>query len=402
MTDEDGQPIRAFRRPIELSLYAAAPAATLVTAPLLAQGLGPVQRGQYGLAVAIATLALTVGSWGQADVRLGMATSGGSHYPAHRAIALVGGVVAGVACGGFLLLLGLQPATAAVSALTVPALSTSGLWQAEAIRSGALRPLALSNVAVAALRVLAFLALVASGTMRAPTAVAAFQMSLLVGLLLTVGLAIKNRAPDDGGPRAWSAMLSAGAGITAFNAANALLQRADLVVLQIRATPLDLGLYAAPASLTTAALALSAAFKPRVQGAIIRGNSSAVVSREFLRMLVLAVVGVTALWFMAPMLVGLLFGPQFAGSMAPLRILALAIVPLLVVDLVYGVFVALGRVRALVGLATIGAVLSTSLLWLLAPTFGAVGAAGAVAVSYAVTGVLGVAMANRFLGRSSP
>ena len=36
----------AFPRPVELALYAAAPLATVVTAPILARSLGPVARGQ--------------------------------------------------------------------------------------------------------------------------------------------------------------------------------------------------------------------------------------------------------------------------------------------------------------------------------------------------------------------
>jgi hypothetical protein len=53
-------PPSSYHRIPELLLYSIAPLAMLVTAPLLARGLGPVARGQYGVAIAIGTFALTL------------------------------------------------------------------------------------------------------------------------------------------------------------------------------------------------------------------------------------------------------------------------------------------------------------------------------------------------------
>jgi hypothetical protein len=43
-----------FNRVLELLLYSVAPIATLATTPILAHGLGPAGRGQYGVAIAVA------------------------------------------------------------------------------------------------------------------------------------------------------------------------------------------------------------------------------------------------------------------------------------------------------------------------------------------------------------
>jgi len=52
--NERGVPV-AFNRGLELLFYSVAPIATLATAPILAHGLGPAGRGQYGVATAVAT-----------------------------------------------------------------------------------------------------------------------------------------------------------------------------------------------------------------------------------------------------------------------------------------------------------------------------------------------------------
>lgn len=403
MQRDQGAHPKPFRRPVELVLYATAPAATLLTAPLLARGLGPVERGQYGLAIAVATLAMTVGSWGQGDVLLGMTRRGvAARYSHFQGVAAVGGVLSGVACFVMLLALGTGSGLAAATAITVPFLSITGLWQADAVRMGLLRPLALSNVVVSCSRVLGFTGLVLAGAMSAPTAAVVFQAALLAGLFVTVGLATRRARRHEPDSARLTMLLGAGALITAFNLANALLQRSDLIALQIGSSPAQLGLYAAPASLTTAALALSAAFKPRVQRLILQGEGPQALERELGRMLLIALVGVGALVVVAPVLVGVLFGEAFEGSIAPLRLLAMATIPVLTLDLVYGVLVASSRRAMLVGIATLGAALNALLLAWWVPPLGAEGAALAVLVAYSATGLVGVVLARRVLGRSSP
>ena len=67
--DKGGAPV-AFNRGLELLLYSIGPIATLATAPILAHSLGPAGRGQYGVAIAVANLVATLGSWGQAEIFL--------------------------------------------------------------------------------------------------------------------------------------------------------------------------------------------------------------------------------------------------------------------------------------------------------------------------------------------
>lgn len=393
---------RAFSRPVELGLYAVAPLATLATAPILAQGLGTVGRGHYGVAVAVATLAFTVGGWGQGEVLLARARVGGSRYADHARVALTGGVIAGLAC--FVVLLGLRipVSTAVVASAPVPALALVGLWQSSAVAQGKLRPLAVSGALVAVLRVAVLALLLGVTLLTASTAVTTFQLAVLLGSLATIGLAQRRGPGAVGATTPTRVLLTSGAAITLFNLLNAILQRADLIVLQALSSAAEVGLYAAPASLTTAALALSAAYKPRLQSAAFGPEPLRRMANEAAQVLALGCLGAVALWFTAPRLVELFFGAEFEAAAPVLRLLGLATVPLLLVDLGYGGLVVLGRRRELVQVAGIGAVVNVAGLALLCPAYGARGAAIALVIAYSAATVVAWWTLVRATGRPAP
>jgi O-antigen/teichoic acid export membrane protein len=91
-----------------------------------------------------------------------------------------------------------------------------------------------------------------------------------------------------------------------------------------------------------------------------------------------AVPAAAALGLLAPVLIDLLFGNGFSPAATPLRILALAVVPIYLNALTTHLLVASGRGRALVGLVSLRLVVGLLLDLALIPALGARGAAVAV------------------------
>jgi O-antigen/teichoic acid export membrane protein len=401
--DEGGAPV-AFNRGLELLLYSVAPIATLATATILAHGLGPAGRGQYGVATAVAALTVTLGSWGQAEIFLSRSRSGTDHYRMHSRISWVGGLAASVSCAFVMLALGLPPSTALVTAVWVPVLTQVGLWRSVSIARRRLKPPALDSAFGPLLRVAAFAALAALTILTVDSALFAFQAALALGSLLTVGLA-SWRSGLRAQRRAVGALplLISGTGIIAWNLLHAVTLRADVIVLQLVAAPTEVGLYAAPASLTTAALALSTAYRPRVQAAAFSTAPLRGILRNCIQVFVLAAIGSVVLWLATPLVVPILFGSRFQGAEPIMRTLAFAIAPLLMVDLVFAALIVLGRQRDLLIVAAGSAALNVVALCVLCPLWGAHGAALATVLSYSLATVLGftvLARATRQLGRS--
>lgn len=391
----------AFNHGIELSLYCTGPITTLATAPILAHGLGPAGRGQYGVAIAVATLVATLGSWGQAEVFLNQTRSGTDHYRLHSRISWVGGLAASVVCALVLLALHLPLLSALVTAVWIPILTQTGLWRSASIARGQLKPPALDSALGSVLKLAALAALAAFTLLTVDSALFAYQGTLAIGSLLTVGLVTwrsglaKQRRTTKLRP-----LLVSGTGIITFNLLHAVTLRADVIVLQIVSTPTEVGLYAAPASLTTAALALSVAFKPRVQAAALSDAPRRGIARNCILCLCLAAAGTAVLWFATPFVVPILFGSQFEGAEPLMRMLAFSIGPLLMIDLIFAALIVVGRQRDLLLVAAGSAVMNLVSLGVLCPLWGAYGAALANVLSYSLTTVLGTAVLARATRRA--
>jgi O-antigen/teichoic acid export membrane protein len=401
--NETGVPV-AFNRGLELLLYSVAPITTLATAPILAHGLGPAGRGQYGVATAVAMLAATLGSWGQAEIFLSRSRSGTDHYRMHSRISWVGGLAASVVCAFVMLALRLPLSTALVTAVWVPVLTQVGLWRSVSIARRRLKPPALDSAFGPVLRVSAFAALAALALLTVDSALFAYQAALALGSLLTVGLA-SWRSGLRAERRATGALplLLSGTGIIAWNLLHAVTLRADVIVLQLVAAPTEVGLYAAPASLTTAAMALAVAYRPRVQAAAFSTAPLRGILHNCLQVFALAAIGTAALWLATPLAVSILFGSRFQDAVPLMRTLAFAIAPLLMVDLVFAALIVLGRQRDLLVVAAGSAALNVAALCVLCPLWGAYGAALATVISNSLATVLGFAIlarATRQTGRS--
>jgi O-antigen/teichoic acid export membrane protein len=108
------------------------------------------------------------------------------------------------------------------------------------------------------------------------------------------------------------------------------------------------------------------------------------MAREAVPVLILGLIGALVLWFSAPLLVHLFFGPQYEGSIPLLRLLGFAAVPLLMLDLAQGVLIVLAKRRQLIVVASIGAAAVLLSLIALSATLGPFGAAVACIVGYSV------------------
>lgn len=377
---------QSYSRVVELLLYAISPLATLVTAPLLAQGLGPVARGHDGVAVAVGTFAVTLGSWGQSETYLGEARSGRSNIRQQARISWWGGGAAGILSAVALTALGIPVTTSVLTAVWIPVLSQANLWRSVCIAFGFLKEPALFTALGPVLRIVALLGLTWCAFLNAESAVMATQLTSVVAAFGTMWLVVR-QVPDGGSSELVliSALLRTGGSIIAFSVLNAITLRSDLVILQVFVSPHEVGLYAAPASLTTAALALSNGFKSRLQAAAFSEDSGTSVAREALPVLVLGTVGAGILWVIAPRLVQTFFGDEYQGSIILLRLLGVATVPLLLLDLAQGLLIVLAQRRQLISVGAVGAVTVSLSLALLCPPFGATGAAVACIVGYAVT-----------------
>jgi O-antigen/teichoic acid export membrane protein len=384
-----GGPPSSYNRIPELLLYSTAPLATLVTAPLLARGLGPVERGQYGVAMAIGTFALTLGAWGQAEIYLGEARAGRPSVLQQSRITWVGGGIFGLLTAMALIALGIPIITSVLTAVWVPLLAQTNVWRSVCVAFGHLKQPALFIALGSMVRVAALLTLAGIAALNVDTAVTVTQAALATSALFTMWLVVR-RVPKrfDTDLVPIPLLLRGGGSIIAFSVLNAITLRSDLVILALFTTQHDVGLYAAPASLTTAALALSAGFKSRLQAAAFSSHSGTSIAKEVVPLLALSIVGAIALWFMAPLLVHLFFGSEYVGSIPLLRLLGFATVPLLMLDLAQGLLIVRGRRKQLVTTGAVGAGSVVIALIIFCPGLGATGAAVACIVGYGLAAII--------------
>ncbi len=232
-----------FGRVPELVLYSISPLATLITAPLLAHGLGPVGRGQYGVATAVGMFALTLGAWGQAETYLGEARAGRLSVKQQSRITWVGGTIVGVLTAIALIGLGIPVLTSVLTAVWVPLLAQANVWRAVCVALGRLKEPALFNAVGPIARVLLLLVLTWLAILNVDTAVTATQAALAVAAVTTMWLVVR-RLPKhhDSELVPVRTLLHSGGSIITFSLLNAITLRADLVILQLFASANDVGL----------------------------------------------------------------------------------------------------------------------------------------------------------------
>lgn len=374
---------RAFSRPVELLLYAASPVATVVTAPLLARSLGVEDRGHYGVALAVVGFALTISAWGQGETLLAQARLGRNYYRPQARLTLIGGIIMTGCAFPLVLGLGVPWPLAVAAVVFMPLINQTWLWRSWCIARGELRLPAVYGFAAAVSRGFLIVLGALAGVLGGVSAMVTTQATLALSAIGALGLYVRRTVA--GLPRLhgnYALLLRSGGAVIAFDVCNAVTLRSDLIVLALFSGPTEVGIYAAPASLTTAALAVSFPFKARAQSLAIAGAPIRRLMRELgLVVAVTTVVAATCVVLAEP-LVRALFGVDFTDSTSVVRLLAPAAVCLVACDVAQGVLIVLARRVDLIAVGLVSAVVVCVSLVVLTPAYGADGAALALVIGY--------------------
>lgn len=180
----------------------------------------------------------------------------------------------------------------------------------------------------------------------------------------------------------------------AFSVLTSIALRSDIFILSRHSSPSELGVYAAASALTTSVLAISPAFKTRIQIGLMPGRS-ATIRRELVLVFVTIVVGVAVGIAGAPVVVSVLLGEGYQSAVPVIRILSVAAGGLIALDLTHGALIALGRRGHLLVVAGTGATTMIATGLTLIPSFGAMGAATGSAISYWTASLVGGALIAR-------
>jgi len=165
-------------------------------------------------------------------------------------------------------------------------------------------------------------------------------------------------------------------------------QSADQLALSLFVPPRELGLYVVAVTLASAVC-----FLPQAAGIVTLATGSSshpaeariIIADSFRVSLLALVILCTVLYFAAPWLIGMVFGPAFSGATLACRILLPGMIAVGLCQVIYDGARALGE-PALPSYSEAGGVLVTCVsLWLLVPRWGFVGAAIASTLTYFVT-----------------
>jgi O-antigen/teichoic acid export membrane protein len=182
--------------------------------------------------------------------------------------------------------------------------------------------------------------------------------------------------------------------------------RLDQLLLSVLVSPADLGLYV----VATGAASLAGPFfnaaaiivMPRLNNLSSPERAIRTIWRELGRSLLLCVPVVAFAFAAMPLILKVLFGPAFASSLVTARILIVASLFQGMNAIVGNSMRAIGRPGAPAIAEVIGMIVTAGLLIALLPAFGALGAAIASFVSYAVVTAMYIVLLSRNIGRGAP
>ncbi|MBB5870809.1 O-antigen/teichoic acid export membrane protein [Allocatelliglobosispora scoriae] len=359
------------------------------TGVVLARALGPEGRGHYTVAVTIATVAMALGhlSVEQAQISLwrdplrrdGLIGNGPS-------LGLITGTAAALVTGAVLVAglrwpaLGLpDPLLLGVALASVPFTTASVYVTGTSLLRGRIGVVNRSRLGAAAVQCSALVLLAALGMLTAGWVVAIFTATALLQFVLL--------RP---GPHRWNrslARLTLRAGLPLHTGSSAffLLQRVDILLLNALASPIAVGLYSVAVTVAEMTrLIADSVTQTAMPGladadeeAAIRATRRATVATFAAALGSAGVLGGCA-WFALP----LVYGPDFAGSAAPLIALLPGLVLLAGTRPAGAWLLRVGRPHLVSATSVAGLGLNVALNLLLVPRFGAVGCALASTAGY--------------------
>lgn len=385
------------------------PLSAFVTAPILAQVLGVAGRGELGAATAPLLLALGIATFGMPEAMTHFVgrSSGPIRPVVLRGLAwLALGGVAGTA-GIVLLAPLLSGGSADVGALIriaavalVPSLLLSGLrGVAAGLHLWGL--VTIERLISAAFRLVAVIVLAATGTLTELTATIVIGLTSFVGAAAYVALPALTRGKQRVGATTLHAgMLSFGSRVWVGSFIGILLARFDQAILLPLSSAVALGLYAVAISISELPLVFNSAMRDVIFSAESESNQDdrlALASRTstLVTAVIAVLIGLASIWG-----IPLLFGEDFAGALVPTLILLAGVVLGNPGSIASVGLSARGRPGLRAFALVVGFAANLSLLLLLAPALGAVGAALATFAGSVLASLTAVILLSRRFGFS--
>lgn len=382
----------------------AGPAGAILTAPILARGLGLTERGDLAGATAPFLLAVAAATFGlpEAMVFLTARAACVDRRVLLRA-ALVLALAGGIAAGGLALLVSpaLRTADARLASwlclALLPFCLGIGAVRGAAMGVHAWTRVSLEKILTATSRLAAIGCLYLTGNLGVVSGALAIAGSMVIGTAAYAGVFANRRGSAFPRPLHPSAeLLGFGLRYWSGSLAGTLLSRLDQVLMVPLTSSAELGLYAVAVSIAEVALILNLALKDIMLATEAGdGNRERVASFARISTLLTSALGVAVLvlsWFA----VEPLFGPEFTGSRQIIATLILGVI--------------LGNPGSICGAGMSGwgrpglrsisvaaaAVLNFVLVLLLVPAFGGLGAAYATVAGNALAGNLNIYLCRRY------
>lgn len=379
---------------------AAAVAFSLLNVLILARGLGPAGRGEIAFIIAVWVLIAGLASFGleEANANVGgtRADRRGSLLTNSILAAIVSGLLAAALVGALMTLVPAARGEVELELLLIALASLpSGLLQQylKYLLQSDYR-FAVTNVAwVASPAATAIVngALALAGELTVEVVIAVFVATNAFATLILLAYAIRHFGigrPDVALARETIAFglkthLSRLMGLATY--------RADLWLLGVIAGPFELGLYSIALSVAEALFYVSGVIVLVQRPHLVRAlpaQAAEFAARIFRRAVVLSTVTAIGLFVTAPILIVTLFGEEFRGSVDDLRLLTLAALGVLAMDLLSNTIIA--QRRPLLASAGTAVALSLTIVLnlILAPSLGGEGAAIAKSAAYIAGGAV--------------
>ncbi|WP_426938799.1 oligosaccharide flippase family protein [Pseudarthrobacter sp. S3] len=374
-----------------------APLVALISAPILAQSLGVTSRGEVAAATAPLLLAVNAITLGLPEAITYFTASGKRDNTRVIAKGSLYLVVLGLA--GSLALWVLAPMLAPPESPILQAMSLAALALAPSLLLGGIRAYAagqgrwalisIERFFSAILRLVAFLVLVALDSLTVLSASVTIAVSSFVGLAIYLYLLrkgptlqatsrVRRKIPlFSYGTRVWVGALT---GI--------LLSRLDQVLMIPLSTAYQIGLYAVAVSISEVTLIFNSAVRDVLFSAeSVKANDSRLTRASrvstFLTLLGAILVGVSSVW-----LVPVLFGDDFAGSVIVVEILLLGVLLGNPGSVAGAGLSARGRPGLRSVALSIAFAGNLCMVFLLVPSYGAIGAAWATLLGNVTAGVM--------------
>lgn len=359
----------------------ALPASTLITAPILARGLGLDSRGEVAAIIATYTLVVMLATVGMPDALTFYVAKRLVRYrslSAWSALLTVLGAVAGV------IAMQLSASLLSGGSLEVERLLRASSWVllpgslvalGRGVSAGQSRwgLVALERCATALVRVVGTAALLLTGTMTTETATWVLILSMVSGGVAYTALRPVAALADDGAN--FQAFLRYSMNVWLGAVTGVLLSRVDQILLLPLSGAGQLGLYSVAVNIGDVPLIIVATVVGLVLTSDARKNDDGLLSFSS-RFTVLTVslaslaIGLPMVWW-----VPVVFGSEFSGAVGPAAILLIAVVVQTPGSIAGSALSARGTPQARSWSILVACIVNIALVCLLTPPFGATGAA---------------------------